>query len=80
MEDGRPDLAFLRWFAELPVEGPDPDWPRQMEFSVSNTCNLQCVMCNGEWSSSIRSQREGLPPLPKVYDDAFFDGLRDFLE
>jgi MoaA/NifB/PqqE/SkfB family radical SAM enzyme len=78
MESGRPDLAFARWFSELPVT-PDPDWPRQLEFSVSNTCNLQCVMCNGEWSSSIRSQREGLAPLPKVYDDEFFEGLAPFL-
>jgi len=78
IQDGRPDLAFARWFNELPVD-PEPAWPSQLEISVSNTCNLQCVMCNGEWSSSIRSQREGLAPLPKVYDDAFFEGLRDFL-
>jgi len=78
IENQRPDLAFARWFADLPVTA-QPDWPAQLEFSVSNTCNLQCVMCNGEWSSSIRSQREGLAPLPKVYDDDFFEGLRDFL-
>jgi molybdenum cofactor biosynthesis enzyme MoaA len=78
IEDGRADLAFARWFADLPAT-PQPPWPSQLEFSVSNTCNLQCVMCNGEWSSSIRSQREGLAPLPKVYDDAFFEGLRAFL-
>lgn len=78
IENRRPDLAFARWFADLPLTA-QPEWPAQLEFSVSNTCNLQCVMCNGEWSSSIRSQREGLAPLPKVYDDAFFDGLRDFL-
>lgn len=79
VESGRPDLAFSRWFQELPVEGPDPEWPRQMELSITNTCNLQCVMCNGEWSSSIRSQREGLAPLAKVYGDEFFDQLRAFL-
>ena len=81
VEDGRPDLAFSRWFEEFDVDegDADPEWPRQLEFSVSNTCNLQCVQCNGSWSSSIRSQREGLPPLPKVYGDAFFDDLRPFL-
>jgi MoaA/NifB/PqqE/SkfB family radical SAM enzyme len=78
IENDRSDLAFSRWFADLPVE-PEPAWPTQIEFSVSNTCNLQCTMCNGEWSSSIRSQREGLPPLPKVYDDAFFEDLRAFV-
>ncbi len=76
---GRSDLAFARWFDEFPVEAAEPEWPRQLELAVSNTCNLQCMMCDGEWSSSIRSQREGLPPLPKVYDDAFFDDLTAFL-
>jgi len=79
VENGRADLAFSRWFAELPADDPTPAWPRQIEFSITNTCNLQCVMCNGEWSSSIRSQREGLAPLPKVYDDRFFDELVPFL-
>jgi MoaA/NifB/PqqE/SkfB family radical SAM enzyme len=79
VEDGRPDLAFSRWFEEFADADDEPAWPRQLEFSVSNTCNLQCIQCNGEWSSSIRSQREGLPPLPKRYDDAFFEDLRAFL-
>jgi MoaA/NifB/PqqE/SkfB family radical SAM enzyme len=79
IEAGRQDLAFSRWFTELPVRAAEPAWPAQLELSISNTCNLQCVMCNGEWSSSIRSQREGLAPLPKVYDDAFFDELRAFV-
>lgn len=76
---GRPDLAFARWFDEFPVTADDPPWPQQLEMAVSNTCNLQCVMCDGEWSSSIRSQREGLPPLPKAYGDAFFEDLAEFL-
>ena len=79
VDRGRSDLAFSRWFEDMPVDGPEPAWPSQLELSISNTCNLQCVMCNGEWSSSIRSQREGLPPLPKVYDDSFFEGLEPFL-
>jgi MoaA/NifB/PqqE/SkfB family radical SAM enzyme len=33
----------------------------------------------GELSSSIRANRQGLPPLPKAYDDRFFDDLRPFL-
>ena len=79
VEEGRRHLAFIRWFDDFNVTESDPRWPLQLEISISNTCNLQCVMCNGEWSSSIRSQREGLAPLPKVYDDRFFDDLRQFL-
>jgi molybdenum cofactor biosynthesis enzyme MoaA len=79
VDEGRPDLAFSKWFTEYPVTGPSPAWPQQLELSISNNCNLQCVMCNGEWSSSIRAHREHRPPLPKVYGDAFFEELRLFV-
>ena len=77
---GRPDLAFARSFDQFaPRSAESRAWPRQLELSLGNTCNLQCVMCNGEWSSSIRRHREHKAPLPKVYDDAFFADLRLFL-
>ncbi|MCB1007210.1 MAG: radical SAM protein [Acidimicrobiales bacterium] len=79
VERDRASTAFARWFDKLPVDSAMPEWPRQLELAISNTCNLQCAMCNGEWSSSIRSRRERLPPLEKVYDERFFDDLRDFI-
>jgi len=54
-------------------------WPQQMEFELSNKCNLQCAMCSGFFSSTIRAVREKLPPLPEIYDDAFVEQLRPFL-
>jgi len=54
-------------------------WPSQMEFELSNKCNLQCAMCSGFFSSTIRAIREKLPPLPEIYDDAFVEQLRPFL-
>lgn len=56
-----------------------PEYPRRIEFNLSNSCNLECKMCAGELSSSIRIHREKLPPLPKVWDDQFFEDLRDFI-
>ncbi len=78
-EDGNDALVFARTFDHLAVESATPRWPTQMEMSLSNACNLQCVMCNGDWSSSIRTHREGRPPLPEVYGDEFFSDLRAFL-
>jgi MoaA/NifB/PqqE/SkfB family radical SAM enzyme len=75
---GNDDVVFARLFDHLEAPGAD-GLPTEIWFSMSNTCNLQCVMCRGEWSSSIRAQREGLPALPAVYDDRFFDELRGFL-
>src|ERR1700733_1516575 len=55
------------------------DYPSRMEFELSNKCNLECSMCNGFFSSSIRSNREGLPALPQVYDAQFVNQLRPFV-
>ena len=54
-------------------------WPVHLEFNLSNACNLQCIQCHGELSSSIRIHREKLPALPRVYDDQFFEDLVPFL-
>lgn len=74
---GKGALASI--FEDFPVQSMDPEWPAQMEFAGSNSCNFECIMCYGELSSSIRSNREGLPPLPKVYLEQFFTDLRKFL-
>jgi MoaA/NifB/PqqE/SkfB family radical SAM enzyme len=66
-------------FDEFPVASVEPDWPVQIEFEGSNTCNFECVMCNGDTSSSIRAKRDGLPPLPRAYGEDFFRDLRPFL-
>jgi MoaA/NifB/PqqE/SkfB family radical SAM enzyme len=54
-------------------------YPSRMEFELSNKCNLECSMCNGFFSSSIRSNREGLPALPQIYDAQFVNQLRPFV-
>ncbi|HWJ63276.1 MAG TPA: radical SAM protein [Acidimicrobiales bacterium] len=62
---------------------PEPDaGPTRLELAPSNACNLQCTMCNGDWSSSIRLHREKRPALPRLFGDrqlaevaALADGL-----
>jgi len=54
-------------------------YPSYMEFFADNTCNLECVMCNGRYSSSIRVNREKLKLLPKMYDSNFITQLREFI-
>lgn len=79
VDDGNYQATYTQSFEGIDVDVARPEWPRRLEFAISNTCNLECVMCNGEWSSTIRSRREGRAPLPKVYGDRFFDELRPFL-
>ncbi|MBL8776671.1 MAG: SPASM domain-containing protein, partial [Acidimicrobiales bacterium] len=59
----------------LPADSLTPPSPRRLEINISNSCNLQCVMCNGDYSSAIRLHREGRPALPKVYGESFFSDL-----
>jgi len=54
-------------------------YPLVMEFELANTCNLQCVMCSGRVSSSIRKHREKLPAIESPYDDAFVEQLKEFI-
>lgn len=54
-------------------------YPTMMELELGNTCNLECVMCIGELSSSIRKNRDNLPPLISPYDENFVDQLEEFI-
>ncbi len=71
--------AGMRRFDAFEVPGAAPLWPQQLEFSISNSCNLECVMCRGDWSSAIRARREHKPPLPRLYGDDFLEALRKYL-
>lgn len=63
-------------FDKLP---PQHQYPRMMEFELDNTCNLECGMCNGELSSSIRKNRDKLPPIHSKYDSTFVEQLKPYL-
>lgn len=55
------------------------NFPKVLEFELSNECNLECVMCNGYFSSAIRKNREGLPAIESPYTDKFVDELEPFI-
>lgn len=53
--------------------------PKVFEFELSNSCNLECTMCNGYFSSAIRKNREKLPPIKNHYGEDFVEQLIPFL-
>ncbi|MFC2169804.1 twitch domain-containing radical SAM protein [Acidobacteriota bacterium] len=53
--------------------------PKVLEFEISNVCNLECSMCIGYFSSSIRKNREHLPSIKNPYDDMFVKQLETFI-
>ena len=79
LAEGNDEIFFGHSFDHLEPESRRPKWPSQMEFSLTNTCNLQCAMCNGDWSSTIRAKREGREPLKSSYSDRFYEQLAEFL-
>lgn len=60
-------------------EYPISDFPTMMEFELTNTCNLECTMCTGLLSSSIRANREKLPKLKSPYGAKFVSELEEFI-
>lgn len=78
-KDGDGAAAFARGFDHLRPDEHRLTWPKQLELALTNACNLQCAMCNGNWSSSIRLHREGRPPMAPAYGEAFFEELAEFL-
>lgn len=68
-----------RIFDNARLRQKDTAYPSMLEFELENTCNLECVMCTGIFSSSIRKNREHLPPIPSPYDEHFVAQLAEFI-
>jgi MoaA/NifB/PqqE/SkfB family radical SAM enzyme len=78
-DDGVYENLAINRFEHCTVSTDPPEWPQQMEFALSNVCNLECIMCRGEWSSLVRARREKLPAIPKVYSDEIVRSFRKYL-
>lgn len=79
LENGNPSGAPMSAYS-TEVELSDSFWPARLEFELTNTCNLECIMCTGEYSSSIRERREMKPPLYDPYGNDFMEQLKPFLK
>lgn len=77
LETGRldPDAAV---YDKYRLDSPDPSGPVAMTFALSNRCNLACVMCSPELSSTLRRQA-GMARLESPYGDEFFRQIRPLL-
>ena len=74
------DQAFsVIQFDDLPATERRPKYPKRLIFRLGNTCNLACIMCNGETSSRIRREFEKLPPVAPIYGERFFQDLEEIL-
>jgi sulfatase maturation enzyme AslB (radical SAM superfamily) len=57
----------------------NPPYPKKLIFRLNNTCNLACIMCDGQTSSRIRKERDKLPIAPSMYGERFFKDMEEIL-
>lgn len=58
----------------------NPKFPSEIIFELDNTCNLECIMCNGEFSSSISNNREHNNPIKSPYNQDFEIEIKPYLK
>jgi len=77
--DSSAHVFGVQQFDEWANDNPSPLFPTRLIFRLNNTCNLACVMCDGQTSSRIRRERDGLPLAPSMYGDRFFAEMETIL-
>ena len=59
---------------------PPGKYPRSLEFELDNTCNLSCIMCSANFSSTIERE-QGIDLAGKgIYNEEFVTQLLPFLK
>ena len=58
---------------------PQTNYPRVLEFELSNRCNLACIMCSERVSSSIAKQKDESYKHQEIYDEEFVNQLDEFI-
>lgn len=55
-------------------------YPKHLSFQIHNSCNFECIMCGGEYSSGIRKKRDNLPPISNPYNEQFVEDIKLMLK
>ena len=77
IDSGCFDTVQSIMFDNFPVN--QNGFPSMLDFKLDNTCNLECIMCDGMHSGSIRRNRENRSKLVSPYDEAFLEQLDKFI-
>jgi len=76
IECGNNDAVAARQFDTLLSESK---YPVMMEFELSSSCNLNCIMCEGIFSGTINENRSIIKETDNVYDEQFLKQLEEFI-
>lgn len=76
IENGNFDAVASAYYDLAPL---DKKFPTILEFELSNQCNLECIMCRPEISSSISSNKFGKNISDCFYGNRFMDQLDEYI-
>jgi len=75
VENGNFDSVQALVYDNIPT---DKKHPTMLEFALSSKCNLNCIMCSDECSTSFLSE-QGSSLEKGVYEDSFVNQLEEFI-
>lgn len=55
------------------------EWPSHIVFQHNNTCNYECIMCGGNYSSLIARNRDRIPQVNPYNTDQFLKDIEPFV-
>ena len=79
IKNGEYDSVKINQYDYLKVSRLWKNKPRLIEMALSNKCNLECIMCTGTLSSSIRTNREKRAPSKSIFGQEFRKELIQFI-
>ena len=77
--NGEYESVKIHQYDTLKVSRIFPNKIRKIEVTLSNICNLECIMCHGVASSSIRKNREKEEPIDFSYMQKFRTEIKPLL-
>ena len=77
--NGEYESVDINLYDNLKVSRIFPNKLRMINVALSNICNLECIMCHGSASSSIRKNREKKEPINFSYMLKFRDEIKPLL-
>ncbi|NLA23981.1 MAG: radical SAM protein [Bacteroidales bacterium] len=63
----------------IEIDKKESKFPSLMAFQLDNICNLECIMCSGEYSHLIRKNREKALAYISPYNDNFVEQLKKYI-
>lgn len=79
---GNRTLSGAAQYDYLAEQKPFRNYPTMLDLELGSTCNFECIMCSGEYSTSIRRNREKQKPYYSPYEEhteLFIEQLTPFI-